>query len=164
MYGVATSEFDRFFLIFSCNDFSHPGRLHCLTEIFPRCVVRSLPKLFLHVWDVMEALLKRFGMTFDVRVLSAVPVPKNCANVPWKSLNWSNSGLSPPKVLGFSRTKKFVDPTRAHGSESVGKNAIACSVPKKLQNFRVFRGKCPFMHCYVELHPNLLGSPWSKNF
>ncbi len=72
---------------------------------------------------------------------------QNHANVPWKSLNWSNSGLSPPKVLGFSRTKKFVDPPRAHGSESVGKNAIACSVPKKLQNFRVFRGKMSLSYC-----------------
>ena len=70
------SEFGRFFLIFSCNDFSYPGCLHCLTKVFPRCVVRSLPKLFLHEWDVMEHLLKRFGMTFDVRVLLAVPVPK----------------------------------------------------------------------------------------
>ena len=66
------SIFSHFFL----QRFFPPVCMHCLSKISPRCVVRSLPKLFLHVWDVMEHLLKRFGMTFDVRVSSAVPVPK----------------------------------------------------------------------------------------
>ena len=142
-----------------------PPRVFALSDWnFPTLCCPIVPKTFPLCMGCDGASFETFWHDFWRSGVVGGTRSQNCANVPWKSLNWSNSGLSPPKVFGFSRTKKFVDPTRAHGSESVEKNAIACSVPKKLQNFRVFRGKCPFIHCYVELHPNLLGSPWSCLF